>query len=159
MLNNPLFWFCVAFVIFIIIVIFKYSKSIKKTLNDGIHDIEQELIHTKDLLSDAEKLLAEKRTALEDAEQQVIDIQDNMKEEIEIIKESFEQKLSALTTQLEKQAADKIAKAERDAFDLIKNTSVEIAMSSAKKILEQKYKDISKSKQYISSALKDIKLS
>ena len=159
MLNNPLFWFCVAFVIFIIIVVFKYSKSIKKTLNDGIHDIEQELIHAKDLLSDAEKLLAEKRAALKDAEQQAIDIQDNMKEEIEIIKESFEQKLSALTTQLEKQASDKIAKAERDAFDFIKNTSVEIAMSSARKILEAEYQDISKSKQYISSALKDIKLS
>ena len=158
MLYDPLFWLFIAFSTFILIAIIKFSRSFKNGLNNGIKEIEQELKHTKQLLHDSEKRVKEKRSELEEAEQQAINIQENVQEEIQILQEGFQQKLDDLSSRIEKQANEKIEKAQRDAFDMIKNTSVEIAMSSARKILEKKFQNDSKAKQYIDTSLENIKL-
>lgn len=156
--TDPLFWLVTAFAIFTLTVILKYSKSFNQGLNSGIDEITNEIKQTKQLLADAEKLLIEKRAELDQAEQQALDIEANAKEEIEILKAAFKEKLKTTAAQLELQAAQKIEKAERDAFDMIKNTSVEIAINAARKILEEKYTDPAKAKAYIAAEIENLKI-
>ena len=157
--SNPLFWLIVAFGIFIVFVILKYTKSFNTALNTGIQDIQDDIEQATQLLEDAKKLLAKRRHELEISEKETLDIQANIKEEIKSLKSNFQEKLNHLSKQLEKQAHEKILKTEHDAFNMIKNTSIEIAIHTAMQLLEEKYKDGSiKPKDYISSELKKMPL-
>jgi F-type H+-transporting ATPase subunit b len=135
MLDDPMFWYAVAFAIFCTLV-FRYARKPALGWLDGeIAKIRDELARARSLRAEAETALAgyKKKHAEALAEAEVI-IR-HAKDEAAQLKIQAEADLKAALARHEQQAAERIRIAETEALAAVRAAAVEGAMDMARKQL------------------------
>ena len=138
-MGDQTFWALVALIIFLgIIVYVKVPGMITKALDDRAAKIRNELEEARRLREEAQALLAEYQKKRKEAEKEASEIVDAAKREAEAITAEARDKTDEYVTRRTALAEQKIAQAEADAMDEVRNSAVEMALAAATQILEAK---------------------
>lgn len=155
MFEDPTFWVLVAFIIFVVLVF----KPVKKLLTGGIDGrierIRTQIDEAQKLREDAQKTLAEYKRMQRDAVREAESIIEHAKSEAKHIREQAERDLQDVMKRREQLAVEKIALAEANALQEVRDQTVELAMAATAKLLQQKV-DQKTSDQLFEDSLKDL---
>lgn len=135
LLQDATFWTSVAFVIFVLLVIWKARPAIKSAVGGRIEAIRAELDTAESLKEEAHSILAEIQRQQRDALKQAEEIVAHAKAEVKHMKAEARKKLDESLARREAQAMDKITQAETQAIQEVRNLAVDRAMSAATQIL------------------------
>ena len=130
------FWVAVSFLIFIgILIYFKIPQMVNEQLNKMIFDIKNEI-------EESEKLRAESKTLLDNAQNKLDLANSESKKIIDQVKKDSEKLVIEMNEKFHKSseikkilAKTKISQMKEAALKDIKDTSVKIAIASVKKII------------------------
>ena len=154
-LANPETWVAVAFVIFAVIFALAGVKRITALLDQRTVAIKNEIEEARKLRDEAQALLAtyqrKQRDALQEAEAMVA----QAREQVAAMRDEAEK---ALTDQLKRraaQAAEKIARAEAQAVQDVRELAVDVAVGAAEKLLAQNL-DAARARALVDQAIGDI---
>jgi F-type H+-transporting ATPase subunit b len=130
------FFALVGLLIFIgIIVYMKVPGMISKALDDRAGAIANQLAEAKNLREEAQKLLSEYQQKRADAEKEAADIVAAAKRDAANIAEEARTKTDEYVKRREAMASQKIAQAESDAINEVKNKAVEIAIAASSRLM------------------------
>jgi F-type H+-transporting ATPase subunit b len=133
------FWVAVAFVAFLLIVLYyKVPALIAKMLDERADAIRKEIDEARRLREDAQKLLADYQQKHRTAGQEAEAIVEEARREDEAFAQETRAGLKDSLERRTKQAEDKIARAEAQAVDEVRAAAVELAIAAAEKILREK---------------------
>ncbi len=133
------FWALIGLILFLaVIAYFGVPKMITKSLDDRADKIRNELEEARKLREEAQALLAEYQKKRKEAEKEAAEIVDGAKREAEAITAEAKQKTDEYVARRTAMAEQKIAQAESDAIDEVRNSAVEMALAAAAQILETK---------------------
>lgn len=136
------FWALVSLVLFVAVVMyFKAPAMIAKSLDDRAEKIRNELDEARKLREEAQALLAEYQRKRQEAEQEAEGIVAAAKREADTIKTEARQKTEEYVSRRTAMAEQKIAQAETDAMEEVRNRAVEIALAAATTIIGDKVND------------------
>jgi F-type H+-transporting ATPase subunit b len=125
----------VAFVIFVILVLWKGMSKITVGLDKRADDIRAQLDEAQKLREEAQAALAgyqrQQRDALAEAEEIIA----HAKEEAERLKKDAAATLEATLKRREEQAVDRIAQAEAKALQDVRNQAVDLAIAATGKLI------------------------
>lgn len=157
MFHDPTFWVLVAFLLFFALVFYlKVPGKVLGQLDERAARIKQGLDEAEKLHQDAQRLFAEyqrkQRNALQEAEEIVAAAEAEAKS---LLKET-EAELKLSLERRRKQAEDKIAQAEKQALQEVRDTAVEIAVAAASQVLTQSLQGAAAASQ-IDRAIGDVK--
>ncbi len=157
MLHDPTFWTLVAFVVFFALVFWlKVPGKVTAQLDERAARIKKELDEAEKLHQEAQHLFAEyqrkQRNALKEAEEIIAAAQAEAKT---LVKQT-EADLAASLERRRKQAEDKIAQAEKQALQEVRDTAVEVAIAAAGQVLADNLQGAAAAAQ-IDRAIGDVK--
>ena len=138
LLQDATFWTAVAFVIFVLLVVWKARGVVAAAVNARINTIKAELDQAEGLREEAQAALAAVQRQQHDAVKQAEEIVANAKAEVKIMKAEARKRLDESLTRREAQAMDKIAQAEAHAIQEVRNLAVDMAMAASTQILSDK---------------------
>jgi F-type H+-transporting ATPase subunit b len=125
----------VAFVIFVILVLWKGMSKITVGLDKRADDIRAQLDEAQKLREEAQAALVgyqrQQRDALAEAEEIIA----HAKEEAERLKKDAAATLEATLKRREEQAVDRIAQAEAKALQDVRNQAVDLAIAATGKLI------------------------
>ena len=128
----------IAFVIFVLLVLWKGTRRITDGLDKRAERIRNQLNETQNLREEAQAALAsdqrQQRDALAEAEQIIAQAE----AEAERLKEHAEEVLAATIKRREEQAVQRIAQAEASAIQDVRDQAVELAIGVATKLIAEK---------------------
>jgi len=157
MLNDPSFWTGMAFLGFILILLYvKIPAIITKYLDDRADAIRTELEEARSLREQAQSVLADYERRQRQAEKEAEDIIVQAKAEAERLAEETRVKLEASLERRAKLAEDKIAQAEVQALKEVRIQAAEIAIAAAGTLIANEFpaKDAS---ALVDASIKDLK--
>jgi F-type H+-transporting ATPase subunit b len=135
MLQDPTFWVAVAFLCFVVLAARPVSRALSGALDARSSRIRNELNEAQALREEAQKTVAEfkrkQRDALKEAEQ----ILDHAKIEAKRLAERAERDLEAALERREQAALDKIAQAEAQALQEVRDQAIDVALMATAKLL------------------------
>lgn len=137
LLHDPTFWVAVAFVVFVLLVVWKLSGTIAAAAMARPNAIREELETAEKLKEEAQAALAELQKKQRDATAQAEAIINNAKAEVETLKTNAQKALEENLQRREQQAKDKIAQAETAAINEVRNLAVDLAMAASHQILTE----------------------
>ncbi|WP_341704458.1 F0F1 ATP synthase subunit B [Ferrovibrio sp.] len=157
MLHDPTFWVLVAFIAFFAVVFYlKVPGKLGAQLDERAAKIRRELDEAETLHREAQHLFAEyqrkQRNALREAEEIVAAAE----AEAKILARQAEEELRTSLERRRKQAEDKIAQAEKQALQEVRDTAVEVAIAAAGQVLAQQLQGQAAAAQ-IERAIGDVK--
>lgn len=157
MMHDPHFWELIAFLVFFGIVFYlKVPGKVGRQLDERAEKIKRELDEAEALHREAQHLFAEyqrkQRNALKEAEEIVAAAE----AEAKILVRQAEDELKASLERRRRQAADKIAQAEKLALQEVRDTAVEVAIAAAGQVLAQQLQGAAAAAQ-IERAIGDVK--
>jgi F-type H+-transporting ATPase subunit b len=157
MFHDPTFWVLVAFVLFFALIIYlKVPGKVLGQLDERAARIKQGLDEAEKLHQDAQHLFAEyqrkQRNALKEAEEIVAAAE----AEAKTLLKDTEAELKLSLERRRKQAEDKIAQAEKQAVQEVRETAVDIAVAAAAQVLGQSLQGAAAAAQ-IDRAIGDVK--
>lgn len=156
-LGTPEFWVAVSFVGFIALVIYyKAPAAIARALDDRAARIKAELDEARRLREDAQALLAEYQRKRRDAEKEAEDIITQAREEAERFSEETRQKLQESLERRIKTTEAKIAQAESQALDEVRDAAASAAVTAAARIISEEMGDKAQN-EMIEAGIKDVK--
>ena len=133
------FWVAVAFVAFVLVLIYyKVPKLLAKALDDRADTIRAELDEARRLREEAASLLADYQKKHRNAGTEAEAILDQAKREAEAFAATTRRSLTEMAERRTRQAEDKIARAETQAIDDVRAAAVDMAIAAAEKILREK---------------------
>jgi len=133
------FWALVALVIFLGIVVYvKMPGAIAKSLDSRADKIRNELEEARKLREEAQALLAEYQKKRTEAEKEAGEIVEAAKREAEAITAEAKQKTEEYVTRRTAMAEQKIAQAEAEAMEEVRDSAVDMAFAAATQILGDK---------------------
>lgn len=133
------FWVAVAFVAFILVLLYyKVPKLVAKALDDRADAIRAELDEARRLREDAASLLADYQKRHRNAGAEAEAILDQARREAEVFAATTRRSLTEMAERRTRQAEDKIARAETQAIDDVRAAAVDMAIAAAEKILREK---------------------
>jgi len=135
MMQDPMFWYAVAFAIFIALAYWKVRRPVLDWLDSEISKIRDELAHAKQLRAEAEATLLEYKKKYAAAMAEAEEILRFAKEEAVQVKVQAEADLKASLARHEQQATDRIRHAEAEAIAAVRAAAVDQAMFLARKTL------------------------
>lgn len=135
MLHDSNFWFGVSFVIFVLLVAKMAGKSIVGMLDDRGRRIAAELEAAQKLREDAQAALAQFQRKQRDALKEAEGIIASAREEAERIRTEAAVDLEQALKRRQQQAMDKIAQAETQALQQVRDLAVDIAVAATEKLL------------------------
>ena len=138
LLQDATFWTAVAFVIFVLLIVWKARGAVSGAVNGRIDAIKAELDQAESLKEEANAALAQIKKQQSDAVKQAEEIVANAKAEVKIMKAEARKRLDESLTRREAQAMDKIAQAEAHAIQEVRNLAVDMAMAASTQILSDK---------------------
>ncbi len=137
MLQDPTFWVAVAFLVFVVLAARPVSGALAGALDARSARIRTELEEAQALREEAQKTVAEfkrkQRDALKEAEQ----ILDHAKLEAKRLRERAERDLEATLERRENAALDKIAQAEAEALQEVRDRAIEVALVATAKLIAE----------------------
>ena len=158
MMIDATFWVMISFFVFIgLLIYFKIPQKIKTTLEENINSIKNQINEASKLKEDAKNILTEHEKKIsnskfevkqmlakanEEAEKNVIKVNDDFHNLIESRKRNAEERIKQIKSQAMKD---------------IKNASVKIAIDSVEKLIKNSL-DKSKLDKIYSSSLEETKL-
>jgi F-type H+-transporting ATPase subunit b len=139
MLQMAEFWVAVAFVAFVLILLYyKVPALIAKTLDDRAAAIRKELDEARRLREEAQDLLADYQRKHRNAGQEAESIVEQARREAEAFASETRKSLAEAVERRRKQAEDRIARAEAQAVEDVRAAAVDMAVAAAEKILREK---------------------
>jgi F-type H+-transporting ATPase subunit b len=137
MLEDPTFWVAVAFLVFATLAARPVSGAITGALDARSARIRTELEEAQALREEAQKTVAEfkrkQRDALKEAEQ----ILDHAKVEAKRLRERAGRDLEAALERREQAALDKIAQAEAQALQEVRDQAIEVALVATARLISE----------------------
>ena len=130
------FWVAISFVIFFgVLIYFKIPQKVNETLGKMIVDIEKEIEESEKLRSESKTLLDNAQNKLDTANSETQKILDEAKKDSERFVIEMNDKFHK-SAELKKSLAEtKISQMKDNAIKEIKDTSINIAVESVKKII------------------------
>ena len=146
------FWVMISFFLFIgLLIYFQIPQKIKKTLEESISNIKNQINEADNLKEDAKNILTENEKKISNSKSEINLLIDKANEEAEknIIKTN--QIFHNLMENRKRNAEERIKQLKNQALKDIKNTSVKIAIESVEKLLKNSLDKSKLDKIYISS--------
>ena len=134
------FWVAVAFVAFVLILLYyKVPKLIAKSLDDRAEGIRKELDEARRLRDEAQALLADyQKPSTATSARRREAIVNQAKHEADAFAHESREALKDMVERRTKLAEEKIARAEAQAVDEVRAAAVDTAMTAAERILREK---------------------
>ena len=146
------FWVMVSFFLFVgLLIYFQIPQKIKKTLEDSILNIKNQIDEADKLKEDAKNILTEHEKKISNSKAEIKSMVAKAGEEAEknIIKTN--QDFHNLMENRKRNAEERIRQLKNQALKDIKNTSVKIAIESVEKLLKNSFDKSKLDKIYMSS--------
>jgi F-type H+-transporting ATPase subunit b len=138
MLQMAEFWVAVAFVAFVLILLYyKVPALIAKTLDDRATAIRKELDEARRLREEAQDLLADYQRKHRNAGQEAEAIVEQARREAEAFATETRQTLAETLKRRSQHAEERIARAEAEAVEEVRTAAVDMAIAAAEKILRE----------------------
>jgi F-type H+-transporting ATPase subunit b len=133
------FWVGVAFVIFLLVLLwYRVPKLIAKSLDDRAQAIRKELDEARRLREEAQALLADYQKKHRNVGQEAEAIVDLARREAQALAHETRVGLKESLERRTRMAEDKIARAEAQAVDEVRASAIDAAVAAAEKILREK---------------------
>ncbi|MFO0995636.1 MAG: F0F1 ATP synthase subunit B [Alphaproteobacteria bacterium] len=155
MLHDPTFWVLVSFLVFIVLAIKPMRKSVLSALDQRAARIKAQLEEAQKLREDAQKLLAEYQQKQRQAMADIQGILAHAREEAARHRRQGEQALEASLQRRERQALDRIAQAETQALNDVRQAAADVAITATRQLLQSAL-DSSKRSAMIDAAIKEL---
>lgn len=136
LLDNPILWVAVAFVILLAMVWKKATASATAALDARAARIAAELEEAKRLREEAQALFARHERQHRDSLSRAEEIVAHAREEAHRLRAQAEEQLKQLIEMRERQAVERIAQAEAAALRDVRNATVDLAVAAAGQVLE-----------------------
>ena len=154
MFSDPTFWVAVSFAIFVALMV-KPSRKILAALDARAGRIKAQIEEAQKLREDAQHLLAEyqrkQRQAIEEAGQ----ILAHARAEAARHREQTAQALELSMKRRERQALDRIAQAEVQAVEEVRQVAADVAIAATRRLLESGLDQATRS-EMIDAAIKEL---
>lgn len=139
MLGMAEFWVGVAFIVFLLILVYyKVPKLIAKALDDRADAIRKELDEARRLREEAQALLADYHKKHRAVGEETASIVEHAKRDAEAFAQETRANLKDSLERRTRLAEEKIARAEAQAVDEVRAAAVDQAIAAAEKILREK---------------------
>jgi F-type H+-transporting ATPase subunit b len=139
MLYMAEFWVAVAFVVFLLLLVYyKVPALIAKALDDRAEEIRKELDEARRVREEAQALLGDYQRKHRSVGEEADAIVAQARREAEAFAQETRHSLKESLERRTKQAEDKIARAEAQAVDEVRAAAVDLAIAAAEKILREK---------------------
>lgn len=138
MFSDPTFWVAVAFVIFVVAAFKPLVSKVGVMLDARSEAIRKQLEEAQALREEAQAALANYQRLQRDALKEAEEIVAHAKEEAARMREKAKADLAEALKRREQQAADKIAQAEKQALQDVRNQAVELAVRATERLLVEK---------------------
>lgn len=132
------FWVAVGFAILVVGVARPLGRIIAKGLDARAQRIRDSLEEAARLREEAQHMLAEYQRKQRDATKEVEAILAHAREEAERTMREGQTRLEATLARREKMAMDKIAQAEADALQQVRDTSVDVAIAATRALIAER---------------------
>lgn len=133
-------WVGLAMLVFLLILFWKgVHKLIVGGLDSKIAAIKQQLDEAKELRAEAEKLRDEYAAKIAGAEKDAEAMMEGAQREADAILEKAESDSKAMVERRKKMAEDKIAAAERDAVDDVRESAAVAAAAASRKLIAERH--------------------
>ena len=136
MIIDATFWVAIAFIIFVIALIYlKIPQKVNTLLVNNIQSITNEIKEAEKLKEDSKNLLNANKEKLNNAPKEAEKLIKNAKDESEKLTIEMNNKFFQITENRKKSAEKKILQMKEDANKSIKNASIQIAIESVSKLI------------------------
>ncbi|MXP09764.1 F0F1 ATP synthase subunit B family protein [Pseudoblastomonas halimionae] len=137
---QPFQWVSVAMLVLLLFAIFgaKVHKTITGGLDKKIADIREQLDEAKELRAEAEALREEYAAKIANAEKDAEAMIESAKTEAEGLVEKAEADSKAIVERRKRMAEDRIAAAEREALNDVRNRAVTAATDASRSLINAK---------------------
>lgn len=135
MLQTPEFWVAVGFIVLVVVIAKPAARAMVAGLDSRAERIRRSLDEATALREEAQHLLAEYQRKQRDATREIDDMLAHARAEAERNSRSAAEALEAALKRREQLAMDKIAQAESDAVQAVRDTAVDIAIAATRKLL------------------------
>lgn len=136
LLQDAEFWVAVAFVLFIAGILYmKVHKSAASALDTRAEQIKNELDEAQRLREEAQHALAEYKRMQRDAAKEAVEILRLAASEASTIRERARDDLAKSVQRREQQAIARIAQAEAEATQQVRDMAIDIAITATGKVL------------------------
>ncbi len=152
MIIDATFWVAVSFFIFVgVIVYFKVPQKIDDSLNESIKKIKESLDNAEKLKDEAKNILSEYESKVSKSKEEIKNLISSAKNQAEknIIKTNED--FHKVIENRKKSAEEKIKQMKTQAIKDVKNSSIDIAISSVERIIKNSIDKKKLDKIYISS--------
>jgi len=137
MVFDATFWVAISFVIFFGILIYlKVPLKINESLNKLIADIKNELNESEKLRKETKEYLDQSQSKLNSASDEAKVILENAKKDANAMVQDMEDKFDKSAEIKKRLAEEKIHQMKEQTIKEIKNTSIDIAVTSVEKIIK-----------------------
>jgi F-type H+-transporting ATPase subunit b len=137
-MHDPAFWTALAFVIFVVLLYRPVKKALLGALDGRIEAIRTEVEEAQRLREEAQALLASYQRKQREAAQEAEEIVKQAREDAELHRQETEKAMAELLSRQETLAVAKIAQAEANALQEVRDTAVDLAIAATQKILAEK---------------------
>jgi F-type H+-transporting ATPase subunit b len=135
-LQDGHFWYFVAFVLFVLLAIWKKAPAqVAKALDARAERIRADLDEARRLKEEASASLAEIQKKRLEAEKDATAILDHARDEAARLRKRAVEELEAAIKRREDQALAKISQAEQQALIEVRNQAVDLAVAAATRVL------------------------
>lgn len=155
MFESPEFWVAVAFVIFVAAVYRPLKRQLVGALDERSDRIRAEIDEAQALREEAQKLLAESKRKQRDALKEAEAILAHARSEVARLRQQAERDLEASLRRREQVAMEKIAQAEAQALQDVRNQAVEVALAASARLIEA-HMDKERAEALIDRAIRDL---
>jgi F-type H+-transporting ATPase subunit b len=139
--GNPIFWETLAFLVFVGILLRFGYRRIVDSLDARADKIKTELDDARVLREDAQTLLASYQRKQRDAEKEAERIIEQAKDEASHVRAQAEADLQETLKRREDAAIEKIARAEAQALQDVRNSAVDAAIAAAATLIADNLDD------------------
>ncbi len=141
LLNSPEFWVAVGFVILMAAIAKPVGKAFAAMLDARSERIRATLDEATQLREEAQHLLVEHQRKQRNAVQETEDMLSKAKEESERLAAEAAANLEITLRRREEMAHEKIARAEAEALQQVREIAVDVAVAAARKLIAEKLDD------------------
>ncbi|MGE0850737.1 MAG: F0F1 ATP synthase subunit B [Hyphomicrobiaceae bacterium] len=139
MLQMAEFWVAVAFVAFVLVLLYyRVPRLISKALDERAEAIRKELDEARRLREEAQALLADYQKKHRNVGQETDVIVETARREAEALANETRASLTESLERRTRMAEEKIERAEAQALDEVRASAIDVAVAAAEKILREK---------------------
>jgi F0F1-type ATP synthase membrane subunit b/b' len=121
LMEDPKFWLLVCFIVFVILIVKPFRKSLIGGLDNKIEEIKKNINISLESFKTAENKLDEATKKTEDLEIRIKELLDNAKSQSDMLSNSIIEKTSNIVSSKEKNSIERIKQIELSAIQEIKS--------------------------------------